>query len=534
MSADHYAGAPLVERLLARIGVTPEFRKHNQAARDLSDDSAIFDHMPAGYLHGGQVPPAKGYNEPFGGYQPNIDRGALWQGTTAQLAGLYPFAAAAGAQVRGVPFGRHLHTAEPIGIDPAQWLKDGLVTNTGIWCQMQPGAGKSAFSKRLGMGLVGYGFMMLVPGDLKNEYTALVKAMAGDVFELGRGLHSVNPLDLGVLREAIATASGARRQQLLETARSRRLDLVEALLVIGGSKRLDPTWRLYLARAVDLADQAATDPRGPVIPDVLRVMNVGPQALHDVVVTDDDFTYLRETRDFRNTLQLMVEGPIRGIFDRHSSFDISRDTPAISLGLQAIERDSADVVAAAMLCAQSWCSSVIDAQQAVGKRRNIYMPRDEMWRALRAGSGLVELMDRGSRMDRNDGVVTGYFTHSLTDLDALPTESDRAKAKGLAARNGIKVYGGMDHAELKRVHEISPLTSRERALLASWQAPPTWVPGQAHPGRGKYVIKSGSRLGLPVAVTLTETEKVLYDTDQAFSDITRSDVVNRLRSTAAA
>ena len=66
MSADHYAGAPLVERLLARIGVTPEFRKHNQAARDLGEDGAIFDHMPAGYLRG-EVPPAKGYNEPFGG-----------------------------------------------------------------------------------------------------------------------------------------------------------------------------------------------------------------------------------------------------------------------------------------------------------------------------------------------------------------------------------------------------------------------------------------------------------------------------------
>ncbi|GGG01353.1 ATPase [Rhodococcoides trifolii] len=454
----------------------------------------------------------------------------MWQGTTAQLAGLYPFAAAAGAQVRGVPLGRHLHTAEPIGLDPAQWLKDGLVTNTGIWVQMQPGVGKSTLLKRLGMGLVGFGFMMVVPGDLKNEYTPLVNAMGGQVFEVGRGLHCVNPLDLGPMRDAITAATGSTKDQLLETARTRRLDLLEGLLVIGGSKRLDPTWRLYLARAVDLVDDAReTYGLDHTIPDILNVMTQGPQALRDVIVADNDFDYRRETRDFRNTLRLMVEGPIRGLFDRPSSFEISRDSPALSLGLKAIERDSSDVVAAAMLCAQAWCSAVIDSQQAVGTRRNIYVPRDEMWRALRSGSGLVDLMDRGTRMDRNDGVVTAYSTHSMTDLDALPTEQDRAKAKGLAARNGIKVYGGMDHAELSRVNEISPLTNRERSLLASWQAPPTWVPGQAHPGRGKYIIKSGARLGLPVAVTLTRSEQVLYDTDQAFADIERSDVIAHLR-----
>ena len=40
--------------------------------------------------------------------------------------------------------------------------------------------------------------------------------------------------------------------------------------------------------------------------------------------------------------------------------------------------------------------------------------------------------------------------------------------------------------------------------------------GSRHPGRGKYLIKSGERLGLPIALTLTPTEAHLYDTDQAF------------------
>ena len=53
-------------------------------------------------------------------------------------------------------------------------------------------------------------------------------------------------------------------------------------------------------------------------------------------------------------------------------------------------------------------------------------------------------------------------------------------------------------------------------MVRSWAAPPTWVTGTRHPGRGKYLIKSGERIGLPVALSLVETERRLYDTDQAW------------------
>jgi len=56
-------------------------------------------------------------------------------------------------------------------------------------------------------------------------------------------------------------------------------------------------------------------------------------------------------------------------------------------------------------------------------------------------------------------------------------------------------------------------------LVTSCAAPPTWVPGQRHPGRGKYLIKSGGRMGLPVSVTLSATELALYDTDSAWSNL---------------
>jgi hypothetical protein len=74
----------------------------------------------------------------------------------------------------------------------------------------------------------------------------------------------------------------------------------------------------------------------------------------------------------------------------------------------------------------------------------------------------------------------------------------------------------MPARELDQLARIVPLTDRERALVTSWAAPPTWHTGTRHPGRGKYLIKSGQRIGLPVALTLTPTETRLFDTDTAF------------------
>ena len=378
------------------------------------------------------------------------------------------------------------------------------------------------------MGLVGFGFMMIVPGDLKDEYTRMVRAMGGEVVRLGRGHESLNPLDRGPLVAVIASATGGEKQQLMALANSRRLALLESLItIVGEGKQLTATERLLLGAAVAIADAAAGDDE-PIIPAVLTAIDHGSDPLRKIMAVPSqattgagDLAYQREVRDFRNAVALLCsdDGPIRGMFDRPSSFKVTKDMPALSLSLSAIEDESDDVVASAMLCASTWATSVVEAQQASGLRRNIYQPRDEVWRALRAAPGLVEKEDRATRLNRHRGMVTAQSTHSVTDLDALPTIEDRAKARGMAARNGVKILGGLDDAEMKRLHEITPFTSRERRLVTQWSAPPTWVPGQLHPGRGKYLIKSGARMGLPVRVVLLEEEIKLYDTDNAWEGV---------------
>jgi hypothetical protein len=277
------------------------------------------------------VPRSWGWPVPGGGRAGHVEAGQRFAGTTSQVCGLFPFATPSGSDARGVPIGRHLHTAEPIGLDPAHWLRTGLVSNTGVWVQGQPGIGKSSITKRMLAGLVGFGMRAVIPGDVKGEYTPLITALGGSVWHLGRGLHALNPLDAGPLRAALRTASHTDRTRLLETLRARRLSLLEALITIVRRDEPDVTERRLLGRALDVAVDAAVDnvgpQREPLIPDVLTALLSAAPPLQSVAASADDADYRRQIRPLANALALLCEGAIRGIFDRPSNTRFDPDTP---------------------------------------------------------------------------------------------------------------------------------------------------------------------------------------------------------------
>ena len=169
-------------------------------------------------------------------------------------------------------------------------------------------------------------------------------------------------------------------------------------------------------------------------------------------------------RGLVNTLGLLCDGSLRGLFDRPSTITADPTTPAISLDLSALDNDADDVVAAAMLCSWAWSATLADT---AGDRRNTVQVQDELWRALRAAPGLVEHSDRITRLGRHRGIVSIQVTHSLDDLDALPTATDRAKARGMAARNAILILGGM----APKTSTASPGSSPSPTRNVSWSHP---------------------------------------------------------------
>jgi len=207
------------------------------------------------------------------------------------------------------------------------------------------------------------------------------------------------------------------------------------------------------------------------------------------------------------------------VFDGPTTRALDLDAPAVSVDISRVAAAGDTLVAAAMLSVWSYGHALVDATAVLADhdlapRRHYLAVMDELWRSLRGASGLVEHADALTRLNGAKGMATIMITHSLADLDALPTPADRAKAQGFVERAAVKILAGLPPLELDRIHQVVPLNTAERDLVASRAAPEAWLPGIAHPGRGKYLIKTGKRPGLPVALTLVGDEHTLYDADQ--------------------
>jgi energy-coupling factor transporter ATP-binding protein EcfA2 len=463
------------------------------------------------------VAPAWGWRGPGTGRAAHVSAGTQYQGTTTQICGLYPFVAGSGAPSVGVPIGRHMLWGEVVCLDPLEWVRAGLVTNPGLFVLGQPGVGKSTIAKRLATGMAATGVRLLVLGDTKPDYTDLVNHLGGQVIRIGRGLDRINPLDAGPLGAALRRMTSTDAEQVRLEVRGRRMSLLLALCALVRGRPVNNGEEVVLGRAIDLLADASTE--DPTVPQVLGLIEAGHSELHSAARARTPGEYRRRVDELVPTLALLCDGTLRGVFDAPTSRQLDLEAPAVSVDISRVAAAGDTLVAAALLSVWSYGHALVDAaavlaDHQLAPRRKHLAVMDELWRALRGASGLVEHADALSRLNRAKGMATIMVTHSLADLDALPTASDRAKAQGFVERAAIKVLAGLPPRELERVGEVVRLNPAERDLVASWAAPEAWLPGAAHPGRGKYLIKTGDRPGLPVALTLVGDELALYDTDQ--------------------
>ena len=383
----------------------------------------------------------------------------------------------------------------------------------------QPGVGKSALVKRLTLALPAFGIRPIILGDTKGEYTAIITALGGQVIRVGRGLDRINPLDAGPLGAAAAQLGPARAAGIALEVRGRRLTSLLALCPLvrgGGGVPVSNGEEVMLGRALDLLVEGGTT--NPTVPDVLRLLRGGGTALFASAAVRTQRDYDTRTRDLVHTLDLLLTGSLAGVFDGPTSAPIDLDAPGVSVDISATAAAGDTLVAAAMLSTWSYGFGAVDAatllaDHGLAQPRRHLLVMDELWRALRGAPGLVEHADALTRLNRARGIASLMITHSLADLEALPTPADRAKARGFIDRSAIVVLGGLPRRELDAVSTVVPLTPRERTLVASWSAAESWQPGVAHPGRGRYLIKTGARPGLVVSLDLTPAERDLYDTD---------------------
>jgi hypothetical protein len=471
------------------------------------------------------APTARGIPGPAGGRDAWVPPGREWRSTTVQACGLWPFSAGAGAPLIGVPIGAHLTTGATVCFDPISWFVNGLIANPGLFVLGLPGLGKSTFLRRMLLGLVGYGVTPMVLGDLKPDYADLVAAVGGQVVKLGRGHGTLNPLDPSALGQAAGRLTGAAQTTALADIHGRQLNMVAALVSIvrGPGHEISHDESTILSAALrHLTDHHTGGV--PVLGDLIKVLDSGPAAVRAVTLDRDDEQRYRQAVDpLQRSLIGLLDGALGDVFARPTSVQIDLDAPAICMDLSSVTASDAALQAAGLLATWNAGFGAVAGAQALADaglapQRNYMVIMDELWRVLRAGSGLVDRVDALTRLDRNEGYGKALCTHTMSDLQALHNPEDRAKARGLVERCAVTVTFGLPRKEIEDLRSIIPFSRQEEAHIGKWSDPAPFdnLTGRRAkpPGLGKFLLKVGGRPAIPGEVVLTQAELALNNTNK--------------------
>lgn len=479
-------------------------------------------------------PPSRGWGGRGGGSSPYLQPPEMWRGTTVQVCGLWPFAIGSGSPMTGVPLGRHLHTGATVCCDPISWFqRAGLISNPSAFILGLPGLGKSSVAVRMAAGLAGFGAIPLVLGDLRPDYVDPIKAMDGQVISVGPGRGYINVLDPGEAMEAVRMLRSAGHERLaaeLEAdAHRRRSTMVSALLTILRKQPPTDVEESIVDQGLRVLDRRLS--RVPVLIDLLELVKEAPDELREVAVDRGDIEeYRRTTRGLEVSLiSLCRGGRLSDTFSRPTTTQMRRDRPAV-FDISGLGKTEEDLKAALLLACWSSGFATVNVAQALAEaglepQRHYFVVMDELWQALRSGSGMVDRVDSLTRLNRRDGVGQAFITHTMSDLLALPSEEDRMKAVGFVERSGMVICGGLPPAEVPKLTQVMRLSGVEQALVQSWSSPPSFNRKTGRegkrPGLGRFLIKVGGRPGIPLGTHLTDLEKATRDTNRAWSEVSR-------------
>ncbi|WBB62012.1 ATP/GTP-binding protein [Streptomyces sp. WMMC500] len=472
-------------------------------------------------------PGPRGWPGRGGGAWHYLDAPPEWRGTTVQVCGLWPYGAGSGTPMIGVPLGRDLHSGATVCCDPISWFQRAhLISNPSLFVLGQPGLGKSTVVRRMALGLAGYGVHPMVFGDLKPDYVELIRAVDGQVITLGRGRGYLNVLDPGESRTAAERLTGEARRALLADAHGRRLHMVSALITI--LRREPPSDReeTILNAALKILDERHAGI--PVLGDLVQIIKDAPEGVRAVALDRGDLDRYRDiTEALESSLTaLLGEGRLGETFAHPTSEPMQRDRP-VCFDVSSIDDSEMLLQAAALLSCWSYGFGAVAAAQALADaglepQRHYFLVLDELWRVLRAGTGLVDRVDALTRLNRQRGVGMAMITHTMKDLLSLPGEEDRMKALGYVERAGMVICGGLPKEEMPRLTQIVDLSGTERGMLTAWSTPPGWDTAASAetepPGRGNFLVKVGGRPGIALHVDLTTAEADVNDTNRKWQN----------------
>ena len=424
--------------------------------------------------------------------------------TTDQIGGLYPLLATPGMPPVGALIGYDALSGGAFHCHPVEWVLRQVATNPNMLVFGEPGRGKSSTIAAFLLRMMPYGVKTLIAGDVKGEYTPLVRALGQEPIALGYGHATrINPLDLGPL--------AARWDRLTDDAAADALnDLVGrwstllAALAESQGRPVTPTDTEVLAHVLgDLTGVTAGNTRlRPItIPDVHRTLADAADPLWRSHRFRDRQHFLDATRDLTDSLGALVNGPLAGLFDAPTNVDVDWRAPIQSLDVSGLEGRGDKALAVAMTCLGSWSRSATDLREG-GDIRIIV--RDEIWRQMRLGAGMVAAVDAELRLSRAQQIISVLAAHKPGDMLTVGDTGSQSVniAKGLLALCDTRVLMGQGTAVADELASELQLSGREQDLVTGWC--------NGSPGRGLWKVK---RAGFQVQALLTARERAIFDTN---------------------
>jgi hypothetical protein len=458
----------------------------------------------------------------------------FFRGTSNEVAGLYPWMIGSGTPTIGVPIGRQKRKQSKGSVvfcDPISWFERAhLISQPSAFILGLPALGKSTLIKHWILGLDFFGVKSLVLGDLKGEYVELIRALGGQVIPVGRGRGYLNVMDMGdapaAAKRLLETGHGEAAQHLMAAAKGRRQIAVETLLTIHRAAAVNSVESGVISEGLRLLD-SRTFRRTLVLADLLKIIQEPGPSLHKMAVSRGSMPAYQEiTRQLEADLEQLTAGHGLGeIFSKATTTQLIRNQHAVYDVSSIGDGDQKLQAAALMLCWEIGFGAIAVsnalADAGLETQQPMHAVLDELWRVLRAGPGLVDRADGLTRLNRDKGVAVTFASHTMEDLEALPTKEDISKAVGLLERCGMIVAFGLPASEMPRLAKAVKLSNMEKKTLNGWTTPKSWSTrkrGQKPPpGRGKCLIKVGERRGISVEIELLEMEKQFNRTSKRWA-----------------
>lgn len=464
-----------------------------------------------------------------------------WQNVTNIAAAWGPNYVDAPSPAVGMPIGESILTGKEIGFDAFSWYQQGLLGgNPSVFTLSLPGLGKSTMIRKILMGHAAQGQIPIIAGDIKAEYVSIVQRLGGQVITLGHGKGRLNPLDAGALGAIVPRleAAGAD-EELIESVREqvhgRQVNMVASLVALGRKDRIEDFE--IMAISIALRELMASSDYGwenpPTVQALIAFLERGSDELREQLRAKDVEVYEDRITRLSLSLRSMLEGAVGRIFAGQTTTKIDVTSPAVCIDVSGIDRGDQAMKAAVLMACWSSAFGAIEAAHVMhdaglARQRLYCVTMDELWQVLAAAPGMVGQTDRLLRLNRTEGIATYLITHTVADLEALPTEQDIKTAKGFVERAGAVICGGLPRDEIARLDGVIPFKDAETDMIASWsqgtepkrsRTAETPTP----PGRGHFMIKPSKdgAAGIPFRTVLTpyEIEHRLHDTNQRFEEL---------------